>query len=188
MNFGSHTDPVVTAAAALVNVATPGQRRGRDYEVPIGSALAEAIAGAVQTSRSGATPTPDLVAAYVEIAVAVRPVFELAGNDRFDEASALVNRLLARYQPVPYLDRHDDEPWHLHFHGRDSSDRSGWGGGISVGLATVLGSDHADRLGVCQGSGCDRVFVDISRNGTKRFCSVACQNRVKAAAHRARTR
>jgi len=188
VNFGSHTDTVVTAAAALVNVATPGQRRGRDYEVPIGSALAEAIAGAVQTSRSGATPTPDLVAAYVEIAVAVRPVFELAGNDRFDEASALVNRLLARYQPVPYLDRHDDEPWHLHFHGRDSSDRSGWGGGISVGLATVLGSDHADRLGVCQGSGCDRVFVDISRNGTKRFCSVACQNRVKAAAHRARTR
>ncbi|PZS30422.1 MAG: hypothetical protein DLM61_10935 [Pseudonocardiales bacterium] len=188
MNFGSHTDAVVAAAAALVNVATPGQRRGRRYDVPTGPALVEAVAGAVQTTRSRATPAPDRIPAYVDLAVAVRPVFEQAGDDRFDDASSLVNRLLARYQPVPYLDRHDDEPWHLHFHGRDTADRSGWGGGISVGLATVLGSDYADRLGVCQGSGCDRVFVDISRNGTKRFCSTACQNRVKAAAHRVRTR
>jgi predicted RNA-binding Zn ribbon-like protein len=35
---------------------------------------------------------------------------------------------------------------------------------------------------------CDRVFVDVSRNGTKRFCSTACQNRPKAAAFRARQR
>jgi predicted RNA-binding Zn ribbon-like protein len=33
---------------------------------------------------------------------------------------------------------------------------------------------------------CDRVFVDVSRNGTRRFCSETCQNRVKVAAHRAR--
>jgi len=187
VNFGSHTDAIVAAGVALVNVATPGQRRGRDYTVPTDSALVDAIA-AIQTTRNSAIPAPDRIPAYVDVAVAVRPVFELAGNARFDDAAALVNRLLARYQPVPYLDRHDNEPWHLHFHGRDTSDRSGWGGGISVGLAAVLGSDHADRLGVCQGSGCDRVFVDISRNGTRRFCSAACQNRVKAAAHRARTR
>ena len=28
--------------------------------------------------------------------------------------------------------------------------------------------------------------VDVSRNGTRRFCSTACQNRVKAAAFRER--
>ncbi|GAB3474003.1 CGNR zinc finger domain-containing protein [Nocardiopsis coralliicola] len=33
---------------------------------------------------------------------------------------------------------------------------------------------------------CDRVFADTSRNGTRRFCSTACQNRAKAAAFRAR--
>ncbi|MFC6935784.1 CGNR zinc finger domain-containing protein [Actinomadura yumaensis] len=33
---------------------------------------------------------------------------------------------------------------------------------------------------------CDRVYVDTSRNGTRRFCSTACQNRVKTAAFRAR--
>jgi hypothetical protein len=30
------------------------------------------------------------------------------------------------------------------------------------------------------------VYVDTSRNGTRRFCSTSCQNRVKAAAFRAR--
>jgi predicted RNA-binding Zn ribbon-like protein len=30
------------------------------------------------------------------------------------------------------------------------------------------------------------VYVDVSRNGTRRFCSTACQNRVKAATYRRR--
>ena len=50
----------------------------------------------------------------------------------------------------------------------------------------AIGSAQADRLGVCQAPVCDRVYVDASKNGTRRFCSTACQNRVKAAAHRAR--
>jgi len=57
---------------------------------------------------------------------------------------------------------------------------------MAVGLAYVLGSEYADRIGVCSAPDCDRVYVDVSRNGTKRFCSTACQNRVKAAAFRAR--
>jgi predicted RNA-binding Zn ribbon-like protein len=50
----------------------------------------------------------------------------------------------------------------------------------------VLGSDLYGRLGVCTADRCDRVYVDTSRNGTRRFCSTACQNRIKAAAFRAR--
>ncbi|WP_456236959.1 CGNR zinc finger domain-containing protein [Actinomadura physcomitrii] len=37
-----------------------------------------------------------------------------------------------------------------------------------------------------QGGQLDRVYVDTSRNGKRRFCSTACQNRVKTAAFRAR--
>ena len=46
----------------------------------------------------------------------------------------------------------------------------------------------AGRLGVCAAERCDRVYVDLSRNGAKRFCSTACQNRAKAAAFRVRSR
>ncbi len=189
MNFGSHTDEVVAAAGALVNVATPGERRGRPYALPTGSDLTTEIGQALlEARRRTSTPPASRIPAFVELAAALRPVFELVDQERFDEASETVNELLARYEPAPYLDRHDGQPWHLHFPGRATADRSGWGGGISVGLATVLGSDYADRLGVCSAPACDRVFVDVSRNGTRRFCSTTCQNRVKAAAHRARAK
>jgi predicted RNA-binding Zn ribbon-like protein len=52
----------------------------------------------------------------------------------------------------------------------------------------VLGSEFHDRFGVCTAPRCDRVYVDVSRNGARRFCSTACQNRVKTAAFRARTK
>ena len=191
MNFGSHTDSVVAVAAALVNVATPGQRQGRSLVVPAGRELAIGVQAALQagrrrTSASAPAPAPHRMQAFVELARNVRPVFEAVDAGRIDDAAMTVNELLGRYVPAPYLDRHDDQPWHLHFHGRDAVDRSGWGGGISVGLATVLGSEYANRLGVCQAPSCDRVFIDVSRNGTRRFCSTPCQNRVKVAAHRAR--
>jgi predicted RNA-binding Zn ribbon-like protein len=52
----------------------------------------------------------------------------------------------------------------------------------SLGVTCVIG--FADRLGVCAAPDRDRVFVDLTRNGSRRFCSTACQNRVKAARYR----
>ena len=95
---------------------------------------------------------------------------------------SLLNRTGAR----PELERHDGEPWHLHFHAADRSLPNGWAAGCATGLAVVLGGDLYDRLGVCTAPRCDRVYVDTSRNGTRRYCSTSCQNRVKTAAFRAR--
>ena len=74
----------------------------------------------------------------------------------------------------------------MHFHGTDDSLATGWAAGCATGLALALGSDLAGRLGVCAADRCDRVYVDTSRNATRRFCSTACQSRTKAAAFRAR--
>ena len=187
MDFGSHTDAVVAVAVALVNTVTPGQRRGRNYSPPSGQPLSEALGDALRHGRQSVVdPRGRTVDALVRLAFEVRPIFGDVAAGRIDQAVTTANDLLGRYRPVPYLDRHDGEPWHLHFHGPPGPDPSEWGGGIAVGLATVLGSEYADRLGVCRAPACDRVFVDISRNGTRTFCSTACQNRVKAASHRAR--
>lgn len=190
VNFGSHTDSVVAVAAALVNLATPGCRQGRDYQPPTGAELRSQLAEALQVGRRPTQDQPATaqVSAFCLLAQEIRSVFEAIEAGHPDQAARLSNELLDRYRPTPYLDRHDGQPWHLHFHGDPERDRSGWGGGISVALATVLGSEHAGRLGTCQAAACDRVFVDTSKNGARRFCSVTCQNRVKAAAHRARTR
>jgi predicted RNA-binding Zn ribbon-like protein len=112
-------------------------------------------------------------------------VFDAVAAGRTDAAARLVNEMLARTGARPRLDRHDGEPWHLHFHGAEDSLVTSWAAGCATGLAVVLGSDQQGRLGVCAAPRCDRVFVDTSRNATRRFCSTACQNRVKAAAFRA---
>ncbi|MGP3984866.1 CGNR zinc finger domain-containing protein [Streptomyces sp. KR80] len=46
-----------------------------------------------------------------------------------------------------------------------------------------------DRIRLCDQPDCIRHFFDTSRNGTRRWCSMAlCGNRAKAARHYARTR
>jgi predicted RNA-binding Zn ribbon-like protein len=50
----------------------------------------------------------------------------------------------------------------------------------------IIGTGRVERLGRCEASKCDRVFYDTSRNGSRRYCDLSCQNRAKASAFRAR--
>jgi len=187
VNFDSHVDTVVTVAVSLVNALTPGEAHGREYQPPD----ADELAGAVTAALRDGSPTARAVTAQEATDLAVtagwlRVVFNAAAAGDVDAAAMTVNALLAETGARPQLDRHDGEPWHLHFHGRTDSVAQGWAAGCATGLAVVLGTEMASRLGVCTAPRCDRVYVDVSRNGTRRFCSTACQNRVKAAAFRAR--
>lgn len=180
-------DAVVGVAVRLVNALTPGEAHGRPYLPPAGDQLPAAVTAALRGGRRDTREvTPDEAAEFGMIASALRAVFDAVDAGRLDEAASEVNALLAFTGARPQLDRHDGEPWHLHFHGADDSLVTGWAAGCATGLAVVLGSELHGRLGVCTADRCDRVYVDTSRNGTRRFCSTTCQNRVKAAAFRAR--
>ncbi|MGI8447480.1 MAG: CGNR zinc finger domain-containing protein [Streptosporangiaceae bacterium] len=187
MNFNSHMDIVVTVAASLVNTLTPGEERGH-ARPPVGDAQLPAAATAAL--RAGSPAARDVTLAEAtelrRFAMAFRVVFSAVGSGDVDAAARQVNDLIAATGAHPWLDRHDGEPWHLHFHGAEDSLPAGWAAGCATGLAVVLGSDLHGRIGVCTAARCDRVYVDTSRNGTRRFCSTTCQNRVKAAAFRAR--
>ena len=51
----------------------------------------------------------------------------------------------------------------------------------------VFGGPRTARLKRCEGSRCSLVFVDTSRSGRRRWCSMErCGNRAKVAAHRRR--
>lgn len=183
-------DTVVTVAVELVNVATPGRSRGRDYDPPEGDALTAAVTATLRrTTRDGRRHTALDAAETRRLAAEaprLRAVFTAVDGGDVDEAAGIVNALLTDTGARPALSRHDDEPWHLHFHGSDGRPGTGWLAACATGLAVVLGGEHAERLGVCSAPSCDRVYVDTSRNGTRRFCSTTCQNRVKAAAYRSR--
>jgi predicted RNA-binding Zn ribbon-like protein len=42
------------------------------------------------------------------------------------------------------------------------------------------------RLRSCEAEDCDGVLLDLSRNGSKRFCSIRCGNRMNMIAFRQR--
>jgi predicted RNA-binding Zn ribbon-like protein len=187
VNFTSHVDTVVTVAVHLVNALTPGESRGRDYVPPTGTDLQQAVAAALGTGRAATRPVTAREAADLAATAAqLRVVFDAVDAGTVDDAARQVNALLAATGARPLLDRHDGEPWHLHFTGATDELARGWAAGCATGLAIVLGTELYDRLGVCTAPRCDRVYVDVSRNATRRFCSTSCQNRVKAAAFRAR--
>lgn len=187
VNFNSHTDVVVRVAVALVNMLTPGEDRGRSYAPPSGADRAAKLNVLFKSAASRTEVTADEAGEFAAVAAELRAVFTAVAGSDIDDAADRVNKLLLTTGAHPALDRHDGEPWHLHFHAADEqSGVNGWAAGCATGLAVVLGGELHDRLGVCTAPRCDRVYVDTSRNGSKRFCSSACQNRVKAAAFRER--
>lgn len=189
-HFDSHVAARVDVAVALVNALATVEAGGRPVASPAGpedvragaeTALREAGARRAKLDISEATDLQRLAAR-------LREVFAALDDGREDEAAEILNALLAQSGARPHLHRRPQAPWHLHFHRPDASFVQGWTAGCAIGLAYVLASEHAARLGTCAASACERVFVDLSRNGSRRFCGTACQNRVKAAAYRARTR
>lgn len=187
MNFSSHTDTVVRMSVALVNLLTEGEDRSRKYLPPEEADRAAKLDDLLGPSRSKAEFTEAEAAEFGQVAASLREVFTAVAADDIDGAAHRVNDMLVATGAHPTLERHDGEPWHIHFHSTDATSRvKSWAAGCATGLAVVLGSELYNRLGVCTAPHCDRVYVDTSRNGSRRFCSTACQNRVKAAAFRER--
>jgi predicted RNA-binding Zn ribbon-like protein len=176
---------VLAAAVEYVNRLTPGYSGGAPYEAPSDepAAVGDALAAIGYPQKS--VPAGD-AHRLVQLAGRMRIVFEAANAGDLDAAATEINALLLDTNARPQLDRGRDRPWSLHFHGPDEQLANGWAAGCAAGLALAVGSDLAGRLGVCHAPNCDRVFVDVSKNGRRRFCSPQCQSRVKAAAYRAR--
>jgi predicted RNA-binding Zn ribbon-like protein len=191
MSFDSHLLRVLEASVSLVNSVVAGEAQGRPFATPSGRETARAVGDAL-SDGAGYRPTVGYAEAEVlaDTAEHLHQVFVLADGGDFRSAADALNALMRRFQTRPQLDQDDrsETGLQLHFHGADDSLSVGWSAGMAAGLAAVLGSDLAGRIGVCAAPVCDRVYVDSSRNNQKRFCSTACQNRVKTAAFRSRIR
>ena len=189
VSFDSHARSVLAASVEYVNRLTPGYSGGLPYDAPpdepdvITAAVAEALTAIGHPPES--VPVDD-ARRLKQLAGRMRTIFEAANAGDLDAAAAEINALLIDTNARPQLDRGKDRPWSLHFHGPDEQLANGWAAGCAAGLALAVGSDLAGRLGVCAAPHCDRVFVDVSKNGQRRFHSPQCQSRVKAATHRAR--
>lgn len=187
VNFTSHYDAPVRLAALLVNALTPGWERGRRRAHPNGEQEREAATEALRSIEPelATIGAPD-AARLAEWSLAMRAVFAAVASGDLDTAAGQVEQMLERTATRPSMARHDEQLWHVHYGGTAGGAAGHWAGTCAAALGIVLGSDARARLGVCTAERCDRVYVDSSHNGTRRFCSTACQNRVKAAAFRTR--
>lgn len=117
-----------------------------------------------------------------ELRDALRVVFETGEEDA---AIAQLNDLLERYGATPRLSTHSGVP-HLHFEPVRSAIVCWLGATTAMGLASVIVENGIERFGVCDSSTCNDVYIDTSRNRSRRHCSNTCSTREAVAAYRKR--
>lgn len=100
----------------------------------------------------------------------------------------LLNKQMAAVSAYPRLTDHNGEGWHLHYRSTDDDLPVVLQSVIAAGTALHLTTRGITRLGRCSSSPCRNVIVDISRNGTQRYCSPRCASRDAVRRHRARNR
>jgi predicted RNA-binding Zn ribbon-like protein len=131
--------------------------------------------------------TPSDLEALRLLRAELRLIFEAASAGREAEVADRLNALLSRYPVHPQIVRHDGQPWHIHLVDSGSvADRHA--AGAVAGLTSLVTEAGADRLGVCAGTGCRRVFADHGPGRPRRYCSEACASRANVRAFRTRGR
>ena len=101
-------------------------------------------------------------------------------------AAGLVNTLLREASALPQLVKHDQWDYHLHATPPDAPPADRMAVEAAMAFTDVIRSGQLDRLRVCAADHCGDVYVDLSKNRSRRFCSVACANRTNVAAYRVR--
>lgn len=124
--------------------------------------------------------------AEVEEVRAVVPRLRDLLTARRDDAVTIVNDLLRDAQALPQLRRHDGLDWHLHAIDPERPLAERIVVETAMAMIDVIRADEMSRLAICADDTCAGVVLDLSRNRSKRFCSVTCGNRNAVAAYRAR--
>ncbi|MCO5967677.1 CGNR zinc finger domain-containing protein [Actinoallomurus soli] len=114
----------------------------------------------------------------------VREVLERANADAV-EAAALINDGLRRSRATLLL-RHEDDRWWTEVTSDTDRCSAHLAATTLSALASVIATLGPARLGVCAGPTCRATFVDLSRNGSKQYCTRTCAHRASVAAYRSR--
>jgi predicted RNA-binding Zn ribbon-like protein len=115
----------------------------------------------------------------------LRSVFE---TDDAAKAIDILNRNLEEVGTAPRLTNHDGA-WHWHYTRPGAPLRERVIATTAVALLAAIADGALSRMRVCKADDCHRVFIDISRPGTRRFCEPAgCANRAHVRAFRTRAK
>jgi predicted RNA-binding Zn ribbon-like protein len=175
MSFAHDTEVSLNATAALVNTG-----RGDVEELPDLAALDSFVGHWRWTG--GRTHDQAELDAVLSLRSRLAGLWEMATGDTV----ILVNTLLRDASALPQLVKHDGWDYHIHATSPDAPLADRMAVDAAMALADVIRSGELARLRVCAADDCDDVLVDLSKNRSRRFCSLTCANRVNVAAYRSR--
>lgn len=179
MHFAPDTEETLEFAVSLANTDPAASKSGFD-EIESVEQLGAFLA---MWSYSGRIDHDEVeLRDVLQTRDLIRRLWGLA----LDDAVAAINRMLADAQALPHLARHDGSPWHLHATDPDAPLAERIRVEVALAFVDVIRSGETDRLRLCEADECSGVLVDLSRNGSKRFCSVRCGNRMNMIAFRER--
>ncbi len=178
MDFSHYTTKPVELAVALVNTQAAGT------DSLSNSAALEEFLDRYRDLWDGVArpPRKSELEPVRELRESLREI--IASGDE-EQAAAKVNALLDAYGAAPRLSTHSGQP-HLHFEPIESAMVCWLGATTAMGLASVIVEHGVDRFGVCSSGTCNDVFIDTSRNRSRRHCSNTCSTREAVAAYRKR--
>jgi hypothetical protein len=179
LHFAPDTEGGLEFAVALSNTVA-GATKSREDELLTVTQLATLLA---ESGYSGRIDHDEKELAEVrKTRDRIRHIWTL---DR-DAAAAEVNVMLEDARALPHLMRHDGLDWHMHATDLTAPLAERIRVEISLALVDVIRTDEMGRLRSCAAEDCDGMLLDLSRNGSKRFCSIRCGNRVNMIAFRQR--
>jgi predicted RNA-binding Zn ribbon-like protein len=175
MLFAHDTEVALQAAAALVNTA------GADGEQLRTVADLDAFVTGWRWTGSRRHNRAEL-----DAVLQLRPRLRALWLADEDTAVAMVNALLREVGALPQLVKHDEWDYHLHATPDAAPLDRRMAVEAAMALVDVIRVGELDRLRVCAADDCDDVFVDFSKNRSRRYCDRGCGNRTNVAAYRAR--
>ncbi|WP_347345359.1 CGNR zinc finger domain-containing protein [Microbacterium sp.] len=183
MHFAPDTAASLEFAVEFANTDVSASASGGDELASVGDLLGLLDRWEFSGSRD---ETAAELAAVRASRDRMRLVWSTIARGDTDAAVAEVNAMLADARALPRLARHDGSPWHLHATTPDAplAQRIEVEGALA--LVDVIRSNETGRLRVCAADDCAGLLVDLSRNGSKRYCSVRCGNRMNQLAFRER--
>ncbi|MBZ4486476.1 CGNR zinc finger domain-containing protein [Microbacterium sp. cx-55] len=181
MVFIHDTQLALAAAVDLVNTLPVTSSEGHDGLVDIAD-LNRFLDERVYTGR--------LQRDAEELAAlrAIRPRLQGLWGVRRDDAVPLVNAMLRDARALPQLVSHAGyEQWHIHAAEDDEQLSTRILVETAMAFIDVIRADEYDRVRVCSADDCRSVYIDYSRNKSKRYCDTGnCGNRMNVNAYRRR--
>jgi predicted RNA-binding Zn ribbon-like protein len=165
-------------AADLVN--TRGSVSGREYLADTETLRRFMVERGLPVGRR---PTRRDLEQVRALRTRLRAVFEAP-----DEAATaqLLNEHMSDADVAPRLSPARAGDWRMQFLPRNASVANELIALSAVGLAALVAHYGRRRLGICAADRCRDVFVDTSRNRSRRYCDETCSTRTNVAAFRAR--